>query len=419
MARISPRDNLGRLPAVESAVETTDKVLVVTPAGTRQATIAELPVPTAVQAAIDAAVAGLAWKASVRVATTAPGTLATSFANGQTVDGVVLATGDRLLVKDQASAAENGIYVVAAAGAPARAADANTAAELLQAACYVREGTANADTQWVLTTDGPLTVGTTGLTFTQFGVGGGGGGGGGGGLPPFAFEQAYNAVLPPGSGKYFVQTGPDQLIIDKRDADGNDWSGLLDAVAPGWLVHVYDPDAPTANYAILTVATATLDTDTYTLVGTFIESAGDITAIDSAVVAFNAGPLVQSANWPATQVLVDGADPELNLTDTDSGKVYVFHHTGTAVVNLPPPAAGLAFRLVKPGDGANDIDVMHSSLRSTQNPSAGGVDGFTIGVNTLCCAYLEAVIGHDGTYYIWILSVDQYNSTQPTPIGGV
>lgn len=110
---------------------------------------------------------GIAWKNPVRVATTAAGTLATAFANGQTVDGVVLATGDRILIKDQAAGAENGIYTVNAAGAPTRATDADAAAEIASAAVFVAVGTANADSAWTMTTDS-VTLGTTALTWVRF-----------------------------------------------------------------------------------------------------------------------------------------------------------------------------------------------------------------------------------------------------------
>lgn len=120
---------------------------------------------------VNAAVAGLSWKQAVRVATTVAGTLATSFENGDTVDGVVLATGDRILIKDQAAPAENGIYVVAASGAPARASDADSGAEFVNASVYVSEGTANADKQFVCTTNATITVGVTGITFTEFSSG--------------------------------------------------------------------------------------------------------------------------------------------------------------------------------------------------------------------------------------------------------
>jgi len=112
---------------------------------------------------------GIDWKESVRVATTTNGTLATAYENGDTVDGVVLATGDRILLKDQSTGAENGIYTVNASGAPTRATDADANAEVTAGlAVFVEEGTTNADTGWVLTTNDPITVGTTALTFTQF-----------------------------------------------------------------------------------------------------------------------------------------------------------------------------------------------------------------------------------------------------------
>lgn len=122
----------------------------------------------ATKAYVDGIAAGLAWKDSVRAATTAAGTLASSFENGDVVDGVTLATGDRILIKNQAAGAENGIYVVNATGAPTRAEDANTATEILQAAMFVEEGTANGDTGWVNSTNAPITLGTTALTFVKF-----------------------------------------------------------------------------------------------------------------------------------------------------------------------------------------------------------------------------------------------------------
>jgi hypothetical protein len=123
----------------------------------------------ATKAYVDSAAQGIDWKASVRVATTATGTLATAFADGSTVDGVTLATGDRILIKNQSTGSQNGIYVVQATGAPVRSTDADANAEVTgNFAVFVEEGTANADSGWVLTNDGAVTVGTTALTFTQF-----------------------------------------------------------------------------------------------------------------------------------------------------------------------------------------------------------------------------------------------------------
>ena len=123
----------------------------------------------ATKAYVDSAAQGIDWKASVRAATTAAVTLASDLENGDTLDGVTLATGDRVLVKNQATGSQNGIYVVKVSGAPDRSTDCDTAAELTSNfAVFVEEGTTNADQGYVLTNDGAITVGTTALTFTQF-----------------------------------------------------------------------------------------------------------------------------------------------------------------------------------------------------------------------------------------------------------
>lgn len=120
---------------------------------------------------VDDSVAGLSWKNEVRLASTANGALASAFANGSTVDAVVLATGDRLLLKDQTAQAENGIYVVQAAGAPVRATDADSANEINGAAVFVTNGTANSGLRYVCNTAGAITLGTTAITFVVFGGG--------------------------------------------------------------------------------------------------------------------------------------------------------------------------------------------------------------------------------------------------------
>lgn len=109
---------------------------------------------------LQAAQTGLDAKASVRAATTANITISTALNNGDTLDGVELSTGDRVLVKDQTDKTENGIWVVAAT--PVRAADADGAGELSGGSfTFVEEGTANADTGYVITTNGSITPGTT------------------------------------------------------------------------------------------------------------------------------------------------------------------------------------------------------------------------------------------------------------------
>jgi len=137
-------------------------------------TIPELPAsdPTsdnhAVRKAyVDALIQGLDPKGSCKAATTANITLSGT----QTIDGVAVAAGDRVLVKNQTTASANGIYVVAT-GAWTRAADFSTGKVTPGAYAFVEQGTINGDTGWVLVTDGTITVGTTALSFTQFSAAG-------------------------------------------------------------------------------------------------------------------------------------------------------------------------------------------------------------------------------------------------------
>lgn len=111
--------------------------------------------------AVQRIAAGGDYKASVLAATTAN----IALTGLQTVDGVALAAGDRVLVKNQTAGAENGIYL-ASAGAWTRTTDADAAGELTSGAIVpVESGTLNADTLWILTTDGTITIGTTALVF--------------------------------------------------------------------------------------------------------------------------------------------------------------------------------------------------------------------------------------------------------------
>lgn len=120
---------------------------------------------------VDNTAAGLSWKTRVRAASTANVTIASALINGLSMDGVSLVTGDRVLLKNQTTASENGIYIVAASGAAARATDADTSAEIRNLIVGVESGTLAADTIWQLVTDSP-TLGSTSLSFTQFVSGG-------------------------------------------------------------------------------------------------------------------------------------------------------------------------------------------------------------------------------------------------------
>jgi hypothetical protein len=128
------------------------------------------PTDIANMAYVDGKAAGLSWKQDVAAATTANGTLATAFAAGQVVDNVTLTAGMRLLVKNQTTQTQNGIYIVQSAGAPVLAPDANTSASLNNATLSVIAGTLNAGTSWTQTTPNP-TIGTSNIVWGAFNAG--------------------------------------------------------------------------------------------------------------------------------------------------------------------------------------------------------------------------------------------------------
>ncbi len=118
---------------------------------------------------VDGVAQGLDVKDSVVATTTANGTLASAFANGSTIDGVSLSTNDRILIKDQSTQTENGIYKVNSSGAPTRVDDLDTGADAAGAFVFVEQGTVNAENGFVCTSNkGSAVVGTNNLVFSQF-----------------------------------------------------------------------------------------------------------------------------------------------------------------------------------------------------------------------------------------------------------
>lgn len=118
---------------------------------------------------VDSVAEGLHIHASAVAATTANVDLSTALENGDVLDGVTLATNDRVLVKNQSNAAQNGIYVVQASGAAVRATDFDAPAEVDGGDfIFVTGGTVNDNTGWVQTSTGVTTIGTDPIVFTQF-----------------------------------------------------------------------------------------------------------------------------------------------------------------------------------------------------------------------------------------------------------
>lgn len=120
-------------------------------------------------AQLQSALAGLSWHGAARVASTGNITVSSP---GSAIDGVTLAAGNRVLLKNQTTGSENGIYVWnGATSALTRATDGTQGNLNAGAAFYVDEGTVNADTAYTVSTDDTITIGTTAIAFAKFGAG--------------------------------------------------------------------------------------------------------------------------------------------------------------------------------------------------------------------------------------------------------
>ena len=115
---------------------------------------------------VDNLVTGLKTRIITRVATTGNINLSNALENGDTLDGITLATGNKILVKDQTDATENGIYDVVSSGAASRNTEFNTVAELAGQMVIVQEGSTNADKFFLCTTDNSGSIGSVNITFT-------------------------------------------------------------------------------------------------------------------------------------------------------------------------------------------------------------------------------------------------------------
>jgi hypothetical protein len=116
---------------------------------------------------VDNLVTGLKTRIICRAASTADVTIASALENGDTLDGVTLVTGDRVLLKNQSTDSQNGIYTVVASGSASRDTEFDTITELAGQLVIIQEGTVNADTFHLCTTDTSATLGSSSISFTK------------------------------------------------------------------------------------------------------------------------------------------------------------------------------------------------------------------------------------------------------------
>ena len=115
---------------------------------------------------VDDLVAGLKTRIICRAATTANVTLSSDLQNGDTLDGITLATGNRVLVKNQSTASQNGVYTVVASGTASRDTDFDAIGELAGQIVIIQEGSTNAEKMFLCTTDSDASLGSDTITFT-------------------------------------------------------------------------------------------------------------------------------------------------------------------------------------------------------------------------------------------------------------
>jgi hypothetical protein len=290
---------------------------------------------------VDDLVAGLKTRIITRLATTANLDLATDLENGDTLDGVSLVTGNKILVKDQTNQTQNGIYIVPASGAASRDPDFDTVAELAGQLVIIQEGSTNADKIYLCTTDNSGSIGSVNITFSQV-------------QPQFTGTVSSVAVADAGSSEFTVSGSPitssgtitlavnsiDASKIGNGDVSNTELSyvnGVTSAIQTqinGKLANVVEDTTPQLG--------GNLDVNTNSIVST---SNGDITlAPDGTGVVNISGNATQAGNLRIFE-------------DTDDGTDYIGLKAGTLASSFTltlPIADGSADQALKT-DGSGNL----------------------------------------------------------------
>lgn len=327
---------------------------------------------------VDNVAAGINVHAAVRAATTGNITLSGT----QTIDGVSLVAGDRVLVKDQTTGSQNGVYVVAA-GAWTRATDFDgspsnevTNGDLL----FVTDGTTNGDTSWVLVTTGSITIGTTALQFTLFSkavdvVGGAGLTKTGNTLDVGTASASRIVVNANNIDLATVGTAGTYNRVT-TDAYGRVTSGTNNVTGTGTTFVLNT--GPTISNATLTTTATFQDGSIFTS-----WTASD-TDIDGLISGSTSGTLIESVN---------AAHFTIGLRSNDVNDGFQIISKGAATTPATDPYTTLAFEVKATGDVTYAGDAVGNALTLNGNPK-------------------QLVINRNGSQYIAI----QNNNTTVSPL---
>lgn len=284
---------------------------------------------------VDNAMLGISPKAAVIAATTGPGTLATDFENGDTIDGVVLTTGDRILIKDQVAPAENGIYIVAASGAPTRSTDADTWAELVQAYTLVEQGTTLIGSGWLCTASPGGTIN----------------------VDPVIFNQFSSATQYTADGQGIELTGTQFSLKLDGSTLSKSSAGLRVAAS------VISDIAAKLTNVLTTTGDIVIANPSSTPVRLPIGTTGQMLTVSGGL------PSWQTLQTNPTIVSLAG---NVTLTAADSNKVYLVNTGAARSITLPTPAAGLNF-YIKDSTGTcatNNISIIRAATEQIEGVAA-------------------------------------------------
>lgn len=318
---------------------------------------------------VDGLAANLGKRARVRAATTANVTISTALNNGDTLDGVTLATGDQVLVKDQSSAAENGVYVVGVS--PARAAEFDAYNEHPGSLIAVEEGTTNADTLWLCTSNVGGTLNSTAIAFSAF-TGGGGVAGPG--------SSTDNAIVRfDGSGGTTLQNSGITV------ADGA--SGTLAGSNSGDVTLSGSPTYLTISGQVITLALIDLSTHvTGTLATSSLGTTGTPRFSKVGVgQAADANVALKITGQYGSDAVAAGNSSTAKTLDWNDGNTQLLTLTGACVLTLSNPKDGFRYLIALKQDGTGSRLVTwpaavkwQSGVAPTLSTTAGKTDIVTL-----------------------------------------
>jgi hypothetical protein len=288
---------------------------------------------------VDTVAQGLDTKASCIAATTVNITLSAP----QTIDGIALIAGDRCLVKNQSTAADNGIYLVAA-GSWTRALDMDTWAEVPGAYVFIQTGTTLADTGWVCTSNAGGTIGVTAITWAQFSGAGSGVSSlnfGTTGLTPASATTGAITV----AGTLAVANGgtgaSTASITSFNNITGYTAAGATGTTSTNLVFSASPTFTGTLAAAAITASTTLGVTGTSTLSGNAIISVTDNTNAALRITQLGTGNalLVEDTTNPDASPFVVAADGDVFIGSStsipgafsDTGKLQVSQNSGEAV----------------------------------------------------------------------------------------